>query len=121
MRRSNNFVKFLLAIMFTLIGFPALLYGQRPMVLTEDAQTLGRGSIAIGVGVEYFAKHAAPAPDLPESELRLAAFGSHFGVAENVDFVVHAALTTIGPGVVQAPIAVNECISYLACLATDGE
>ena len=59
---------------------------QHPVVLTEDALTLGKDSVDAGVGVEYRAKQEAPEPDLHTSELRLFVLAAHFGVAENVNF-----------------------------------
>ncbi|MBI4547022.1 MAG: transporter [Ignavibacteriae bacterium] len=61
------------------------LYSQRPVILTEDARTLGAGHIESGIGIEYYKKSQAPANDFPQSQIRLLVSSTHIGVAENVD------------------------------------
>ncbi|MDH3251322.1 MAG: hypothetical protein OEM41_00945 [Ignavibacteria bacterium] len=73
-------------VFVALISVTACAHAQRPVMLTEQAGTLGAGRIELGIGLEYFKKHQAPAADFPFSELRLMVAGSHFGVADNVDF-----------------------------------
>ncbi|HAL55323.1 MAG TPA: hypothetical protein DCP63_02300 [Bacteroidetes bacterium] len=66
--------------------FPLLVFGQRPMMMTQHASTLGKGHHELGIGFEYLEKHVSPSPDVPQSMLRLFVVAIHQGIAENVDF-----------------------------------
>ncbi|MBI4547986.1 MAG: transporter [Ignavibacteriae bacterium] len=61
-------------------------YSQRPVILTENAATLGFNQLEAGIGVEYFSKSDESLIELPTSEVRLGVCALRFGVAENVNF-----------------------------------
>ena len=74
------------ACLWILGAQPAL--AQFPVFHTQDARTTGIGKAEFGIGLEYLAKHDAPAPDLHDAEYRLLIAGFHYGVADNVNFDV---------------------------------
>lgn len=76
----------LVQITTIVFGLTASSFAQRPVMITEDALTLGKGKIGAGVGFEYLSKHASPFPNAPQSVFRLFVLALHQGVAENVNF-----------------------------------
>jgi len=67
------------------IAAPSSLLAQRPVLLTESATTSGKHMVDVYLGAEYLQKLQAPQPQLAESITRVAVFGWHHGVAENVN------------------------------------
>jgi len=61
---------------------------QQPVILTENAQTLGASRMMLGVGAEFLSKQDVVSADDPQSEWRVAAFALRLGIAENVNFDV---------------------------------
>ena len=61
---------------------------QQPLILTENAQTLGASRITVGLGTEFLSRQYVGSADDPQSEWRVAAFALRLGIAENVNFDV---------------------------------
>ncbi len=62
-----------------------MLFAQRPILRTESAQTLGKGKVRAGIGMEYLRKDIPPPPEFPQSVWRVFVLGWHQGVADNVN------------------------------------
>jgi hypothetical protein len=74
------FVLFLLPVQFS--------FGQHPVILSEDAQTLGAFRVDVGAGAEFYNKVESMTPADPKTELRAGILSARFGVAPNVNFDV---------------------------------
>lgn len=60
-------------------------FAQRPILLTEDARTLGAGRFEFGAGVEHLEKSDAPELGSPAALSRIGQLAAHIGVAERVN------------------------------------
>lgn len=61
-------------------------YAQQPVILTDNARTLGGGTLELGLGSEYLEKSTAPEQGTPVKLRRFGRLAAHFGVSSNVDF-----------------------------------
>jgi len=70
------------------LGFIFPLQAQRPILFTENPNSLGEGKLSIGFGVEYLKKDKAIPPRAPSWLLKIPVARTYIGVGEIVDVLV---------------------------------
>ncbi|MEP0823080.1 MAG: transporter [Ignavibacterium sp.] len=61
---------------------------QNPVFFTESPSTMGKGTIRIGLGIEYLTRDVSPSDGIPATLVRFLGGSIRGGVSENVNFDV---------------------------------
>jgi len=89
--RRFHFIRFYVALVFTLVCALSVVAQQRPLI-TEDVDIIPPGSARIEAGIEFFQDARFPVSGLRGDLTRVGVVGVNFGLSPNVEFQIEGVL-----------------------------